>query len=66
MLDKGIATRRGIMNSHREKAYLDLGYKDYLPISEDAADNSIVIPLYVPMNADDINSIIKEFKELLL
>ncbi len=66
MLNKGIATRRGIMNSHREKAYLDLGYKDQLPISEDAADNSIVIPLYVPMNAYDINSIIKEFKELIL
>ncbi|UPT66251.1 MAG: DegT/DnrJ/EryC1/StrS family aminotransferase [Sphingobacteriales bacterium JAD_PAG50586_3] len=67
MLDKGIATRRGIMTSHRETAYST--NPDFanlsLPISEDAADNSVVIPLYVPMDDADIQTVITAVKELL-
>jgi len=65
LLDKGIASRRGIMTSHREKAYLDLGYDIKLPVSEDACDNSIIIPLYIPMNNDDVQTVINEFIKLV-
>ncbi len=65
MLDAGISTRRGIMTSHRETAY----HKDYgnlkLPISEDASDRSIILPLYVPMSQEDIQCVIDTFMSLI-
>ena len=65
MLDAGIATRRGIMTTHRETAYKT----DYaglsLPISEKACDNSIILPLYIPMKAEDIETVIRVFKSVI-
>jgi dTDP-4-amino-4,6-dideoxygalactose transaminase len=62
MLDAGIATRRGIMTSHRETAY-KTEYADVsLPVSEDACDNSIILPLYIPMKSEDIKKVIETFK----
>ena len=62
MLDAGIATRRGIMTSHRETAY-KFEYADVsLPVSEDACDNSIILPLYIPMNSEDVKKVIETFK----
>ena len=65
LLDKGISTRRGVMTSHRETAYK----KDYeglkLPVSENTADNSLVIPLYIPMKNEDIDYVISHVKELV-
>ncbi len=62
MLDDGISTRRGIMTSHRETAYK----KDYanvsLPVSEKAADQSIILPLYIPMKEEDIERVIERFR----
>jgi perosamine synthetase len=66
LLDKGISSRRGIMTSHREKAYLDLGYNISLPISENSCDNSIILPLYIPMEQKDIDTVIHEFSNLVL
>ncbi len=63
MLDAGIATRRGIMTSHRETAYKD--WKDPLPRSEQLADNSILIPLYVPMTSDEVKKVISTLREFL-
>jgi perosamine synthetase len=65
MLDEGIATRRGIMTAHRETAYKEEYKEAFLPISEDACDNSIVLPLYIPMSQDDIQKVIKVFRQLL-
>jgi dTDP-4-amino-4,6-dideoxygalactose transaminase len=67
LLDKGIATRRGIMTSHRETAYKTMPEfaNISLPISEDASDNSMVIPLYVPMDDADVQTVIDRIKELL-
>jgi perosamine synthetase len=62
MLDAGIATRRGIMTSHRETAY-KTEYADVsLPISENACDNSIILPLYIPMKSEDVKKVIETFK----
>lgn len=64
LLDLGIATRRGIMTSHRETAYKYLGLS--LPESERLSDNSICLPLYIPMNEQDINFVIESVKSALL
>jgi perosamine synthetase len=63
LLDIGIATRRGVMNIHCETAYSNGRYS--LPISENLSDNSIIIPLYVPMSAKDIDFVIDNLKQLL-
>jgi len=65
MLDLGISTRRGIMTSHRETAYKSRGVNISLPVSEDAADRSIVLPLYVPMSQEEMDYVIKHFKACL-
>lgn len=65
MLDAGISTRRGIMTSHRETAYKLEAAGVHLPQSENASDNSIIIPLYVPMKDEDIDFIISKFSEFL-
>lgn len=65
MLDDGIATRRGIMNAHRETAYKQEYAHVSLPVSENAADNSIIIPLYIPMEQSDIEKVIAGFRKAL-
>jgi perosamine synthetase len=64
MLEKGISTRRGIMTSHRESAYKN-DYKNVsLPLSENYSDNSVVLPLFYPMTNEDIETVIKEVKQI--
>jgi dTDP-4-amino-4,6-dideoxygalactose transaminase len=65
LLDKGISTRRGVMTAHRESAYKDYCKGLSLPVSEDASDRSIVIPLYIPMSQEEINYVIDHIKEVL-
>ena len=66
LLDKSISTRRGVMTTHRETAYKNHKLVVPLPISEDTNDNSIVLPLYVPMNDDEVNYVISNIKSILL
>ena len=63
MLDNGIATRRGIMTAHRETAYRSFCSDKNLPVSEDMQDNSILLPLYVPMEEKEIWHVINTFLE---
>ncbi len=64
LLDVGISTRRGVVTAHRETAYKD--YEVYnLPISEDASDNSIVIPLYYPMTQEEVAYVILNINMLI-
>jgi dTDP-4-amino-4,6-dideoxygalactose transaminase len=53
LLDKGIASRRGIMCSHREEVYSSAPLRMPLPHSEAAQDHGIVLPLYPQMTEDD-------------
>jgi perosamine synthetase len=62
LLDDGISSRRGIMTSHRETAYKDSCADLALPISEDACDRSIIIPLYIPMEQKDIDQVIEKLR----
>jgi perosamine synthetase len=66
LLDKGIATRRGVMTSHRETAYIAFCEGLSLPISEKASDRSIIIPLYVPMKTEEVRYVIDTIKNILL
>lgn len=65
LLDKGIASRRGIMTAHRETAYKLLYSDVYLPISEDIQDNSILLPVFVQMENQEIQYIIDVFKKMV-
>jgi dTDP-4-amino-4,6-dideoxygalactose transaminase len=53
LLDQGIATRRGIMCSHREAPYSNNGQRHDLRQSELAQDHSILLPIYAQMTVDD-------------
>ena len=64
LLDLGISTRRGIMTSHRETAYKNF-LSSNLSKSENLADNSIVIPLFVPMEENEIDYVIDAIKHEL-
>ncbi len=52
LLDKGISTRRGIMNAHQEKPYLKAKWS--LPNSEDAHCKVIILPLYCGLTEEHI------------
>jgi dTDP-4-amino-4,6-dideoxygalactose transaminase len=65
LLDAGISSRRGVMNTHRESAYKLWNNEFQLPVSEDLQDNSIILPLYVPMDHNDVNLIIETFLRLV-
>ena len=65
LLDMGISSRRGIMTTHRETAYKFECSNLHLPLSETAADSSIIIPLYVPMPDSEIDKVIHCFREIL-
>lgn len=55
LLDRGVSSRRGIMNAHREHPYA--GDHD-LPVSEWAQDRHVVLPLYPSMDDADIDAVI--------
>jgi dTDP-4-amino-4,6-dideoxygalactose transaminase len=65
MLDAGISTRRGVMTSHRESAYAEECKGLSLPMSEEASDRSIVLPLYVPMSDEEVSYVIKHLRRIL-
>ena len=62
---QGISTKRGILTAHREPAYRRLFKNLTLPVSEDASDRSLLIPLYVPMAKKDINTVIRGIRSAL-
>ncbi|PCJ83530.1 MAG: aminotransferase DegT, partial [Flavobacteriales bacterium] len=62
LFDTGVSSRRGIMTTHRELAYRDLCKDVSLPVSEDLADNSILIPLFAQMTEEEQNYVIKSIR----
>ncbi len=54
LLDQGIATRRGIMCSHREKPYADEKRLHDLRQSELAQDHAILLPIYAQMTEESV------------
>jgi perosamine synthetase len=62
LLDRGIATRRGIMCSHREKPYAGEKPRHDLRQSELAQDHTILLPIYAQMNEEDQIRVADELK----
>jgi len=60
MLDEGIATRRGVMNAHRERAYPSGTWSapGSLTRSEIAQDRCIMLPLYHDMTEADQDRVV--------
>lgn len=63
MLDKDIATRRGIMCIHREQSYADVPRRFPLTHSEQAQDECIILPLYPQMTDDEIDTVVRALGE---
>src|SRR6266849_2315007 len=65
LLRRGVATRRGVMASHLEKVYRDRVGKVSLPITEEKARSTMLIPLFATMTDDDQNYVIESLREEL-
>ena len=64
LLEKGIATRRGIMAIHREpcyRAYTGI----HLPNTDRLTDSTLLLPLYPALSAEEQTFIINSIKEIL-
>ena len=57
MLDQQVATRRGIMCSHREAPYRDTARFD-LSVSEAAQDKRVLLPLFPQMDESDLQKVV--------
>ncbi len=53
MLDRGVATRRGVSCAHMEEGYAKLPRRHSLVHSEQARNNCIILPLYPQMAEQD-------------
>jgi perosamine synthetase len=62
LLDRGIATRRGIMCSHREPPYSDGKRRHDLRQSELAQDHAILLPIYAQMRDEDLELVASTFR----
>ena len=65
LLNQGIATRRGIMCSHREPPYADARPHHDLRQSELAQDRAILLPLYAQMTEDEQVTVAKALRGAL-
>lgn len=66
MLDRNIATRRGIMCAHMEPAYAGRAALRFpLPHSEKARDRCILLPLYPQMTDDDQERVVAALSDAI-
>jgi len=63
LLDKGIATRRGIMNAHQEIVYQSANWS--LPKSELCRDRTILLPLFPGMTVQNLEYISNTLRMIL-
>ncbi|NCC32289.1 MAG: DegT/DnrJ/EryC1/StrS aminotransferase family protein, partial [Chloroflexia bacterium] len=63
MLDRGVATRRGIMCAHREKPY-QRTEAYHLPESECAQDRNLILPLYPQMTDEEQEYVVAMLSEV--
>lgn len=65
MLDRGVATRRGVMCAHLEQAHADLPTRSPLPRSEAARDHGLLLPLFPQMTAETQVAVVEALAEAL-
>ena len=66
LLDRGISTRRGVMNAHREAAYAEPGSHRVvgsLARSIAAQEKSIILPLFAQMTESDLAFVMESLKQ---
>jgi len=63
LLDKGIATRRGIMNAHQEPAYQSANWS--LPKSELCRDQVLLLSLFPGMTMQNLEYVSNTLREIL-
>jgi dTDP-4-amino-4,6-dideoxygalactose transaminase len=61
LLEAGIDTRRGVMCAHREPVYQQ---GQSLPVSEQATDHTIILPLFPRMSATEQNRVVAALRQL--
>ncbi|MBP1862295.1 DegT/DnrJ/EryC1/StrS family aminotransferase [Rhizobium herbae] len=68
LLDRGISTRRGIMNIHREGAYADKASHrvavGQLHRSEAAQEGAIILPLFAQMTDDEVLFVAEALRDM--
>jgi perosamine synthetase len=67
MLDAGIATRRGVMNAHRERAFPAGTWRAVgaLTQSEEAQDTTVILPLFHQLTEDDQDRVIDTIARII-
>ena len=65
LLHRGVATRRGVMASHLEKTYTDRIGRVSLPVTEEATQHTMLIPLFATMTDDEQTYVIDSLREEL-
>jgi perosamine synthetase len=65
LLKVGIATRRGVMAIHLEKAYSS-GYSEpnELPVTENAALNTLLLPIYATITEEEQEYVIQHVRQI--
>ena len=65
LLERGIATRRGITAAHREPAYRDRPLRVPLPATDEAERSTIVLPLFHALEPKDQDRVIEAVLDLV-
>jgi dTDP-4-amino-4,6-dideoxygalactose transaminase len=67
MLDAGIATRRGVMNAHRERAYPAGTWRaaSGLSQSETAQDTTVILPLFHQLTEEDQDRVVDTVSKII-
>ncbi len=58
LLDNGVAAKRGIMVTHRERSYTETYGRQSLPLTEKASDRSLLLPLYPQMTEAEQDQVV--------
>jgi perosamine synthetase len=61
--ERGIATRRGVMASHREAPYRHLDA--HLPHTERAADECLQLPMHAGMSRADVETVVTVLRQIV-
>jgi perosamine synthetase len=64
LLDRGVASRRGIMAIHRELPYHDPKWKTRLPVTELVTDTAVVLPLFYEMAEEEQDYVIECIEQI--
>lgn len=65
LLVRGISTRRGIMASHLEKTYTSRYGKVSLPVTEEVARTTMLLPIFATMSEDEQTYVLDALREEL-